>query len=112
MSDNASVKKKSQQAILNYISVNFQKMDVNNQNEKSSAETTPSAHRTPKEQRAKNTTGSTSSARGTNGGPKTRKTSVGTNSASKSGNVTNLPLNPKTPTAQKQGTIKAEHLPV
>ena len=42
MSDNASVKKKSQQAILNYISVNFQKMDVNNQNEKSSAETTPS----------------------------------------------------------------------
>ena len=82
MSDNASVKKKSQQAILNYISVNFQKMDVNNQNEKSSAETAPSAHRTPKEQRVKNTTGSTSSARGTNGGPQTRKTSVGTNSAS------------------------------
>ena len=98
MSDNASVKKKSQQAILNYISVNFQKMDVNNQNEKSSAETTPSAHRTPKEQRAKNTTGSTSSARGTNGGPQTRTTSVGTNSASKSGTVANSSLNPKTPT--------------
>ena len=39
MSDNALVKKKSQQAILKYISVNFQKMDVNNQNEKSSVET-------------------------------------------------------------------------
>ena len=96
MSDNASVKKKSQQAILNYISVNFQKMDVNNQNEKSSAETAPSAHRTPKEQRLKNTAGSTSSARGTNGGPQTRKTSVSTNSASKSGNVANPSLNPKT----------------
>ena len=104
MSDNATVKKKSQQAILNYISVNFQKMDVNNQNEKSSAETTPSAHRTPKEQRAKNTTGSTSSARGTNGGPQTRKTSVGTNSASKSGNVANSSLNPKTTSTPTNST--------
>ena len=104
MSDNASVKKKSQQAILNYISVNFQKMDVNNQNEKSSAETTPSAHRTPKEQRPKNTTGSTSSARGINGGPQTRKTSVSTNSASKSGNVANLSLNPKTTSTPTNST--------
>ena len=104
MSDNASVKKKSQQAILNYISVNFQKMDVNKQNEKSSAETTPSAHRTPKEQRAKNTTGSTSSTRGTNSGPQTRKTSVGTNSASKSGNVANSSLNPKTTSTPTNST--------
>ena len=74
MSDNASVKNKSQQAILNYISVNFQKMDVNNQNKKSSAETAPSANRTPKEQRLKNTAGSTSSARESNSGPQTRKT--------------------------------------
>ena len=71
-------------------------MDVNNQNEKSSAETAPSAHRTPKEQRPKNTAGSTSSARGINGGPQTRKTSVSTNSASKSGNVANPSSNPKT----------------
>ena len=95
MSDNASVKKKSQQAILNYISVNFQKMDVNNQNEKSSAETASSANRTPKEQRPKNTAGSTSSARGSNGGPQTRKTSASTNSATKSGNATNPSSNPK-----------------
>ena len=61
-----------------------------------SAEIAPSAHRTPKEQRAKNTTGSTSSARVPNGGPQTRKTPVGTNSASKSGNVVNPSSNPKT----------------
>ena len=96
ISDNASVKKKSQQAILNYISVNFQKMDVNNQNEKSSAETAPSANRTPKEQRPKNTAGSTSSARGSNGGPQTRKTLASTNSATKPGNAANPSSNPKT----------------
>ena len=79
-------------------------MDVNNQNKKSSAETTPSAHRTPKEQRLKNTTGSTSSARGTNSGPQTRKTSVGTNSASKSGNVANSSLNPKTTSTPTNST--------
>ena len=104
MSDNASVKKKSQQVILNYISVNFQKMDVNNQNKKSSAETAPSAHRTPEEQRPKNTVGSTSSVRGINGGPQTRKTSVGTNSASKSGNVANPSVNPKTTSTPTNST--------
>ena len=93
MSDNTSVKKKSQQAILNYISVNFQKMDVNNQNEKSSAETAPSAHRTPKEQRPEKYSRFNKFS---NGGPQTRKTSVGTNSASKSSNVANPSLNPKT----------------
>ena len=96
MSDNVLVKKKSQKAILNYISVNFQKMDVNNQSGKSNAETAPSANRTPKEQRPKNTAGSTSSARGSNGGPQIRKTSAGTNSAMKAGNAANPSSNPKT----------------
>ena len=109
MSDNASVKKKSQQAILNYISVNFQKMDVNNQNKKSSAETASSAHRTPKEQRPKNTACSTSSARGINGGPQTRKISVSTNSALKAGNVTNPSLNPKLPVPTLQQLVQIVH---
>ena len=74
MSDNALVKKKSQQAILKYISVNFQDMDVKG------------------------------TSRGTNGGPQTRTTSVSTNSASKPGNAASLSLNPKTTSTPTNST--------
>ena len=92
MSDNVAVKKKSQQAILNYISVNFQKMDVNNPNRKSSSETETSASRTPKEQRPKSTT---SSSRGNNSGPQNRKMSASANSVTRPGNAPNPSPNPK-----------------
>ena len=92
MSDNVAVKKKSQQAILNYISVNFQKMEANSQHRKSSSDTEMSANRTAKEQRPKSTT---SSARGNNSVLQTRKSTTSANSGTRPGNASNMSPNPK-----------------
>ena len=92
MSDNVAVKKKSQQAILNYISVNFQKMETNSQHGKSSSDTEMSANKTPKEQRPKSTT---SSARGNNSVSQSRKSTTSANSGTRPGYALNLSPNPK-----------------
>ena len=101
MSDNVAVKKKSQQAILNYISVNFQKMEANSQLGKSSSDTELSANRTPKEQRPKSTT---SSARGNNSASQTRKSTTSANSGTRPGNASNVSPNPKSKSTPTKST--------
>ena len=95
MSENATTKKTSQQDILNYISVNFQKMDSNKQNGKSSAKGETSANKTPKEQRPKGAASSmtnNSTNRGNSGASQSRRVPT---SAAKAGNAPNTSLNPK-----------------
>ena len=101
MSDNVAVKKKSQQAILNYISMNFQKMETNSQHGKSSSDTEMSANRTPKEQRPKSTT---SSARGNNSVSQSRKSTTSANSGTRPGNALNVSPNPKSKSTPTNST--------
>ena len=98
MSENVTTKKKSQQAILNYISVNFQKMDMNNQNGKNSPETEASASKTPKEQRPKSTPSSMTQGGARKGNivaPQNRQVPASAGSVTILSNTPNMFLNPK-----------------